>query len=144
MINSKRMARILAIDYGLKRCGIAVTDPLQMIASPLTMIVTHQLNKFLSEYLQKEDVETIVIGKPVDLRNQATEMTKEVERLGTRLQKAHQNINFQFQDERFTSKIAQQSMLMGGMKKKDRRNKGNVDKISATLILQSYLERNKI
>jgi len=138
------MARILAIDYGLKRCGIAVTDPLQMIASPLTMIVTHQLNKFLSEYLQKEDVETIVIGKPVDLRNQATEMTKEVERLGTRLQKAHQNINFQFQDERFTSKIAQQSMLMGGMKKKDRRNKGNVDKISATLILQSYLERNKI
>lgn len=138
------MARILAIDYGLKRCGIAVTDPLQMIASPLTMIVTHQLNKFLSEYLQKEDVETIVIGKPVDLRNQATEMTKEVERLGIRLQKAHQNINFQFQDERFTSKIAQQSMLMGGMKKKDRRNKGNVDKISATLILQSYLERNKI
>lgn len=134
------MGRILAIDYGKKRTGIAVTDPLQIIATPLQMVPTGELLIFLKGYLQKESVERIVIGMPKNLQNEDTDSTEGVRKFIAFLNREFPEMAIHTVDERFTSKMALQSMIDAGSKKKDRREKGNIDKISATLILQSYLE----
>lgn len=137
------MARILAIDYGIKRCGIAVTDPLQLIANSLTTVSTEQLMVFLTDYLTKETVEIIVLGLPKQLNNQPSETASHVNGFARRLHKQHPTVKIEMVDERFSSVLAHQAMLMGGLKKKDRQNKATVDAVSATIILQSYLESLK-
>ena len=138
------MARILAIDYGLKRTGIAVTDPLRIIATALETVETEKLINYLNTYFQKESVDQLVVGMPRRLNNEDTDMTPHVRRLVVQLNQRFPEKPVTLIDERFTSSIALQTMIAGGMKKKDRRIKGNVDKISATLILQSFLESRKL
>ncbi|MFC3415890.1 Holliday junction resolvase RuvX [Algoriphagus hitonicola] len=136
------MGRIIAIDLGTKRTGIAVTDPLQILANPLETIETSTLLDFLKSYLAKEEVETIVLGMPTRLDGSANEMTPRVMDLKGKLEKQFPTQKIELIDERFTSKIAMQSMIAMGSKKKDRKEKsGNLDKVSAAIILQSYLER---
>ena len=135
------MARILAIDYGKKRIGVAVTDPLQIIANRLTTISTHTIWKFLEEYFQKEKVETVVVGYPRQMNNEASEAVNYINPFIRKFQQKYPNIRLELQDERFTSKIAFQTMIDGGLKKQKRQDKGMVDAISATIILQSYLEQ---
>ena len=137
------MGRILAIDFGLKRTGLAVTDPLKIIATALETVDTSNLINYLKSYLTKEPVERLVLGLPRKLNNQDTEMTPHVRQLEGTLRTLFPNIPVSLVDERFTSSIAKRAMIEGGMKKKDRRIKGNVDKISAVLILQSWLESAK-
>ena len=137
-----QVARILAIDYGLKRTGIAVTDPLKLIASGLTTVPTEELLAFLEGYVQEEEVERIVVGAPKRLNNVVSEVEGSISKFLLALGKRLPGIPVSRQDERFTSKMAAQSMLEGGMKKKKRRNKAMLDEISATLILQSYLSTN--
>ncbi len=137
-----QVARILAIDYGLKRTGIAVTDPLKLIASGLTTVPTEELLAFLEGYVQEEEVERIVVGAPKRLNNVVSVVEGSISKFLLALGKRLPDIPVSRQDERFTSKMAAQSMLEGGMKKKKRRNKAMLDEISATLILQSYLSRN--
>lgn len=134
------MGRIIGIDYGLKRTGIAVTDPMKMIASPLQAVATKELIPFLKDYCTREPVERFVIGMPKDLQNQDTHASAAVRKFITVLGKQFPEQAVTEVDERFTSKIAFDAMLQGGMKKKDRRNKGNVDKVSAAVILQSFLD----
>ncbi len=134
------MGRILAIDYGKKRTGLAVTDPLKIIASPLETVRTHDLISYLTNYHQQEDIEQFVIGMPKDLMNKDTDSTASVRSFITLLQKKFPQHKIHQVDERFTSKMAKSAMLAGGMKKSDRRKKENVDKLSATIILQSFLE----
>lgn len=134
------MARLMAIDYGKKRTGIAVSDPLQIIANGLTTVATDSLFDYLNEYLQKEEVSTIVVGLPKQMNNELSENMKRVEPFVNRLRKLYPDISVEYYDERFTSKMAQQTMLAGGMKKKARQNKSLVDEISATIILQGYME----
>lgn len=136
------MGRILAIDYGLKRTGIAVTDPLKIIASPLETIATKELWDFLKRYFSSEEVEAVVVGLPVDLKNRDTDATKAVRRFIVDFGKKFPQVPLHNIDERFTSKMAFDAMIAGGMKQKDRRQKENVDKISASIILQSFMERN--
>jgi len=138
------MGRILAIDYGLKRTGLAVTDPLKIIASPLETISTDGLINWIKKYIMSEQVEQIVVGMPVKLDLSATDTTEPAKKLVAILEATFPDIPVAKEDERFTSKIALQTMIAGGMKKKDRRDKANVDKISAAIILQSYLGRMKI
>ena len=133
------MGRVLAIDYGLKRTGIAVTDPLGIIANPLTTIPTHELMNFIKEYFIKESVDKVIIGLPVNLENKSTDSTPHVLGFIKRLNKEIPGIIVETLDERFTSKIAKDSMILSGITKKKRRDKSLVDKISATLILQTYL-----
>jgi putative Holliday junction resolvase len=133
------MGRALAIDYGKKRTGIAVTDPLRIIATPLDTIESDQLLKFLQTYFQSEQVDDIVVGMPKTLSNEDSEMTPLVKRLVDEIRKLFPDKKIHTIDERFTSSIARQAMIDGGMKKKDREIKGNVDKISATLILQAFM-----
>jgi putative Holliday junction resolvase len=136
------MGRILAIDFGTKRTGIAVTDPLKMLAYPLEMVETHKLIDFLTYYFIKEEVETIVLGFPKHLDGNPNEMTPKVLSLKDRLSKLFPDKKLVLVDERFTSKMAMQSMIAMGSKKKDRIEKaGNLDKVSAAIILQSYLEQ---
>ena len=136
------MARILAIDLGTKRTGLAVTDPLMIVASPLETIPTHQLLEYLKSYTSREEVSAIVLGWPKSLDGTDTNMTKPVVSLEKRLRKTFPNIKVELVDERFTSKMAMQSMISMGSKKKDRKEKaGNLDKISAAIILQTYLNR---
>lgn len=135
------MGRVLAIDYGVKRTGLAVTDPLQIIATPLETVPTQNLLTFLKEYCQKEAVDAFVIGMPKNLKNQDSEIAPVVRKFVVVLESAFSDKPVHQVDERFTSSIAQRAMIEGGMKKKDRQVKGNVDKISATLILQTFLER---
>jgi putative Holliday junction resolvase len=137
------MARLMAIDYGKKRTGLAVTDPLQMIATGLTTVATHDLIPFLKKYLAAEQVETIVIGEPKGLDGNATDATALVTECIRIIKKNFPDIPVVKVDERFTSKMAFQTMIDSGLKKMDRRNKALVDEISATIILQEYL-RNKI
>jgi putative Holliday junction resolvase len=137
------MPRILAIDYGTKRTGLAVTDPLKIIATALTTVESKELLKFLKEYTAKEEVEAFVLGMPKTLSNEDSENAKYVKIFAENLKKEIPSIPLYYADERFTSSIAKQSMIDGGMKKKDRRIKSNVDKISATLILQTFLETVK-
>jgi putative Holliday junction resolvase len=133
------LGRILAIDYGTKRTGLAVTDPLRIIATALETVETKNILTFLAGYFEKELVDEIVIGLPKTLRNEDSETAPAVRTLADRLKQKFPNRPIHFVDERFTTSIAKQSMIDGGVKKKDRREKGNVDKISATLILQSFL-----
>ncbi len=134
------MARVLAIDYGMKRTGLAVTDSMQMIASPLTTVLTAELLDFIKAYILKEEVELFVIGMPRKLDNTPSSNAPYVAGFIKALTRDLPLIPIKEVDERFTSVMAMDAMIAGGMKKKDRRVKGNVDKISATIILQSYLE----
>lgn len=138
------MGRLLAIDLGKVRTGIAVTDPLKIIATPLETVPTASLIEYLSVYQKKEEVEAFVLGFPKTLLNEETEMTVHVKKLSEALQEKFPLIPVHLIDERFTSKMAFDAMLAGGMKKKDRRVKGNIDKISATIILQSFLDRRNV
>lgn len=138
------MTRLLALDYGTKRVGIAVTDELQLIASGLCTVRTHDCLDFLIEYLSKESVSTIVMGIPKNLRNQNTDATPYVKGFAKQIRKQFPEMKVELIDERFTSKIAFQSMVDGGLKKKERQDKALVDEVSATLILQSYMEQQKI
>ena len=133
------MARILAIDYGLKRTGIAVTDELQIIASGLTTVKTNELLSFLKDYISKEKVELFLVGEPKQMDNTASESETLILPFLDKLEKLIPNIPIKRIDERFTSKMAFQTMIDSGLKKNQRKNKALVDEISATLILQSYL-----
>lgn len=137
------MARILAIDYGLRRVGLAVTDPLQIIATPLVTVPTTEALTFLNTYLQKESVEAFVVGFPGDLKDNAAPITIAIHKFIEVLCKKFPAQQIFQQDERYTSKLAAASLVEGGFKKKDRRDKGNIDKLSATLILQSFLTSSK-
>ncbi|MEO6730162.1 MAG: Holliday junction resolvase RuvX [Ferruginibacter sp.] len=137
------MARILAIDYGGKRTGLAVTDPLQIIATGLSTIDSKELIPFLKNYFLSEKVELIIIGLPVNWDESDTHGTPLVKEAIKKLQKAFPLIPLKTVDERYTSKMAKDAMLLMGMKKKDRRIKGNVDIIAATIILQEYLQSNQ-
>jgi putative Holliday junction resolvase len=138
------MGRILAIDYGLKRTGIAVTDPLQIIATALETVETPTLINFLKNYFQKETIDEVVIGMPKKLNNEDSDTASEIRKFIELFKKNFASMAIKEVDERFTSSIAQQAMITGGMKKKDRQVKGNVDKISATLILQSYMQSKSL
>jgi len=133
------MARILCIDYGLKRTGVSVTDPLKIIASGLTALDTKDVLPFLKNYFQQEQVELILLGEPKNLDDTDTHATSLVNEFQKKLQKEFPSIPVEKIDERYTSKMAVRAMLEMGMKKKDRRNKKNVDEIAATIMLQEYL-----
>ena len=136
--------RILSIDYGKKRTGLAVTDPLQIIAGGLGTVETSVLYEYIEAYIQREQVERIVIGKPMQPNGQPSENMVRVENFYNRWRKAHPAIPIEYYDERFTSVLAHRAMIDGGVKKKTRReNKGLVDEISATIILQDYLQSRK-
>ncbi|AYN68711.1 Holliday junction resolvase RuvX [Euzebyella marina] len=137
------MGRLLAIDYGKKRTGIAVTDELQLIASGLTTIDTDQLIEFLKGYLKEESVESFVVGEPKQMNNLPSESEQLIIPFLNLLKNNFPNIPIVRQDERFTSKLAVRSMIDGGLKKKQRKNKALVDQISATIILQDYLNKIK-
>jgi putative Holliday junction resolvase len=134
------MGRILAIDYGIKRTGLAVTDPMRIIATALDTVNTIELIDYLKKYFQKEEVEKAIIGLPKRLNNTDSETAPAVRKFMETFKVAFPEKPIQAVDERFTSSMAQQAMIAGGMKKKDRQVKGNVDKISAVLILQSYMQ----
>ncbi|WP_372775215.1 Holliday junction resolvase RuvX [Mangrovibacterium sp.] len=137
------MGRILAIDYGKKRVGLAVTDPMQLIATKLTTVPSHQLFNFLKEYFAKENVEQVIIGYPLQLNNEASEAVLYINPFLKRFQKLYPEMPIEQVDERFTSRMAFQTMIDAGLKKKDRQNKATIDAVSATIILQSYLEQKK-
>ena len=134
------MGRILAIDYGQKRVGIAVTDELQLIANSLTTVHSKDIFSFLKDYLKKEKVDCFVVGEPKQMNNQASESVKYINPFINQLKNEFPNILIERCDERFTSKIASQTILMSGLKKKDRQDKSLIDSISATIILQTYME----
>lgn len=134
------MSRILCIDYGRKRTGLAVTDPLQIIASALITVETKELLIFLKKYFQQEQVELILIGEPYNLDGSPTHATALILQFIQKLKKEFPSIPVQTLDESFTSKMASKAMVDMGMKKKDRREKGNIDKIAATIMLQEFLE----
>ena len=133
------MGRLLSIDYGTKRCGIAVTDTLQIIANGLTTVRTHDLLSFLKDYVSREDVECIVMGKPMQTNGAPSETYQKVMSVAKLLEKTFPNIPIKFYDERYTSVIAHQTMLEGGLRKKKRQDKALVDEISACIILQDYM-----
>lgn len=137
------MARIMAIDYGSKRVGIAVTDAFQIIATGLTTVHSKDLIEFLQKYFLKEQVECIVVGEPKRLNNEPSDSARFIEPFVLHLKRTFPNIKVERMDERFTSKMAFQTMIDSGLKKKDRQNKELVDEISATIILQSYMNRKK-
>lgn len=137
------MSRIVAIDYGRKRTGIAVSDTLQMIANGLTTVSTHELLLFLSDYIAKEPVERILVGLPKQMNNELSDNMKNIEPFVRSLKKRFPAIPVEFVDERFTSVMAHRTMLEAGLKKKARQNKALVDEISATIILQTYLENKR-
>ncbi|QJD77861.1 Holliday junction resolvase RuvX [Spirosoma rhododendri] len=137
------MARLLAIDFGTKRTGIAVTDPLQLIASALETVPSHQLLAYLKAYVEREPVEAFIVGLPKRLDGTDTDNTPRVRRFVELLQKTLPAIPVHWHDERFTSVMALQAMIASGSTKKDRRDKGNIDKVSAAIILQSYMESSR-
>ncbi len=137
------MGRVIGIDYGSKRVGLAVTDPLKIIASPLDTVHSKDVIEFLKNYMKTEDVEEIVVGMPKNLNNEDTNATPLVKAFINLLKKNFQNLKIILQDERFTSKMALDAMIAAGSSKKQRREKGNIDKVSASIILQSYLEQTK-
>ncbi len=138
------MARILGIDYGRKRTGIAVTDPLQIVANSLATVPTHTLLDFIKNYVAKEPVEAIVIGQPTQLNGQPSESMRYITPFVKRLQKEMPQMPVIMYDERFTSTIAHQAMLDGGMKKSARQDKNRVDAIAATIILNDYLQSKSL
>ncbi|MDQ1297288.1 MAG: putative pre6S rRNA nuclease [Bacteroidota bacterium] len=137
------MGRILGIDYGKKRIGLAVTDPLRMFASPLETVNTQEFDSFISDYLKSEDVDAFVIGYPVQMNNKPSESVKYIDPFIRKIKKQFPGKELHLIDERFTSRIALRTMIDGGVKKEKRRDKSMVDKISASIILQSYLDRKK-
>ena len=137
------MARILSIDYGKKRTGLAVTDPLQIIAGGLATVATSQLFDYLQAYIAREQVEMIVIGEPRQPNGEPSENLARVQQFVSRWRKVVPQVPIQYYDERFTSVLAHQAMIDGGLKKKARQNKGLVDEISATIILEDYLRSKK-
>ena len=138
------MARIVAIDYGTKRVGLAVTDPARIIASPLTTVHSKDLITFLKDYDQSEGIELFVVGLPRNLASNDTDLTQTVRNFVIHLRRVFPGKEVVTVDERFTSKMAFDAMLQGGMKKKERRKKEHIDKISATIILQSFLEQGSV
>ena len=137
------MARILSIDYGKKRTGLAVTDPLQIIAGGLATVATSELFDFLKAYIAREQVEMIVIGEPRQPNGEPSENLARVQQFVNRWRKAVPEVPIQYYDERFTSVLAHQAMLDGGLKKKARQNKGLVDEISATIIFEDFMRSKK-
>jgi putative holliday junction resolvase len=138
------MGRIMAIDYGRKRTGIAVTDELQLIANGLTTVASHDIFSFIRNYVQHEKVDAFVVGEPRQMNNQPSESLQFIIPFVNRLKKEYPDITVEMVDERFTSKMAFQTMIDAGLKKKDRQNKELVDTISATIILQSYMSWKSI
>ena len=134
------MGRILAIDYGTRRTGIAVSDPLRIIAGALTTVETKQLEKFLADYFSKNDVDTIVLGKPVQMNGSPSETMRFIEPLAARLRRSYPDKDVVLYDERFTSVLAHRAMIESGMGRMARRDKAVVDRISAAIILQSSME----
>lgn len=134
------MGRLLAIDYGTKRTGIAVTDPLKIIPTGLTTVRTCDLLDYLKEYFQREGVERIIIGFPKQMNDKPSDSMVHIEIFAKKFKTQFPHIPIEFYDERFTSLIAQKSMLEGGMKKKDRQNKAMIDEISAVIILRDYMD----
>ncbi len=134
------MGRVLGIDYGRKRTGIAVTDPLQIVANNLATVPTHTLMQFIKEYVGRETVDRIVVGQPSQLNGEPSESMKYITPFVSRLKKELPDIPIVMFDERFTSTIAHQAMIDGGMKKSDRRDKARVDAIAATIILNDFLK----
>ena len=137
------MGRLVAIDYGAKRTGVAVTDPLQLIATALEMVPSQEMLKFLKTYVAREPVDAFVVGLPKGLDGNDTDNTPRVRKFVTHLQNALPDIPVYWHDERFTSVMAQRAMIANGSTKKDRRVKGNIDKVSAAIILLSYMESRK-
>lgn len=137
------MARLMAIDYGSKRVGIAVTDPLQIIATGLTTVHSQDVIDFLKTYIAKEAVECIVVGEPKRMNNEPSDSARFIDPFVVHLKRTFPEIKVERMDERFTSKMAFQTMIDSGLKKKARQNKELVDEISATIILQSYMNRIK-
>ena len=138
------MARIVSIDYGKKRTGLAVTDPLQLIAGGLATVSTSELFEYLTQYVAKESVERLVIGEPRQPNGQPSENLARVQQFVNRWRKAMPQIPIEYFDERFTSVLAHQAMLEGGLKKKARQDKALVDEISATIILEDYMRSRKL
>lgn len=136
------MGRIIALDFGTKRVGIAVTDELQIIASGLCTVNTYDCIDFLTNYFNKESVDILVLGLPKDLKNNSTDATPHVKGFAKKLRKVFPWLDIHYVDERFTSKIAFNTILDSGLNKKKRKNKNLIDKISATIILQSYMDQN--
>ncbi|MEA2042205.1 MAG: Holliday junction resolvase RuvX [Bacteroidota bacterium] len=137
------MSRILSVDYGRKRVGIAVTDPARIIANGLTTVHAKDIFSFLDDYFSKKEVEIIVVGYPTDLKDRATDATEFVNPFIKKLVKRYPEKDIHTYDERFTSKLASMSILQSGLKKKARQNKALVDQVSATIILQSFMESIK-
>jgi putative Holliday junction resolvase len=137
------MARILSIDYGQKRTGIAVTDNFQIIASGLTTIPSTDIIPFLKTYFSKENVKTVIIGEPKQMNGLPSESTEIIEKFITQFHTEFPNMKMERVDERFTSKMAFQTMIDSGLKKKQRQNKGLIDEIAATILLQDYLNYKK-
>jgi putative holliday junction resolvase len=137
------MARILSIDYGRKRVGLAVTDPQQIIANRLTTIPTHTIWDFLNDYFQKEKVELVVVGYPKQMNNEASESVRYINPFLKKFQIQYPDMKLEILDERFTSKMAFQTMIDGGLKKQRRQDKALIDGISATIILQDFLEQKR-
>lgn len=135
------MGRIVALDYGRKRTGIAATDPLQIIANSLTTIHSSEVIGFLKKYVSEESVDAFVVGYPRQMNNEPSESVRYISPFVNLLKKTFPGIPVHLVDERFTSKMAMQTMIAGGVKKKDRQNKALLDSISATIILQSYMEQ---
>ncbi|REJ82482.1 MAG: Holliday junction resolvase RuvX [Bacteroidetes bacterium] len=136
------MPRIMAIDYGLKRVGLAVTDPNRIIASALDTVPSHEAISFISNYCEKESVECFVVGEPKQMDYTPSEITPHIEAFIKQLKKKFPDIRVERVDERFSSKIAAQAILMSGVKKMQRRNKSLVDQTSAVILLQSWMEAN--
>lgn len=135
------MGRLLGIDFGTKRVGVAETDDLQIISSPLTTIHSKDIVQFIITYAEQHKLDAVIVGEPKNLDTSNTHSTKQVQQFITHLKKKISPIKVIAQDERFTSKMASQAMIMGGVKKSKRQEKGNLDKVSASIILQSYLDR---
>lgn len=134
------MGRLLAIDYGKKRCGIAVSDPMKIIANGLTTVATHELFDWLKNYMSKEEVDVLIIGEPKKVTGEYSETMKYIEPFVNRVRKNFPTLKIEMVDERFTTKLAFQTMIDGGVKKHNRDNKnGTVDMVSATIILQTYM-----
>jgi putative Holliday junction resolvase len=137
------MGRVLSIDYGRKRVGLAVTDPLKIIATRLTTVPTNDIWTYLSDYFAREEVELVLVGYPMQLNNEPSEAIRYINPFLKKFQQIYKDMPVQQMDERFTSKMAFQTMIDAGVKKKDRQNKETIDGFSATIILQSYLEEQK-
>lgn len=135
------MSRILAIDYGGKRCGIAVTDPLRIIANPVCTVETSKIFVFLEDYFGQNDVGIVVLGKPIQMNGQPSQSWEMIQNFATKFVQKFENIKLDFHDERYTSKMASQAIAMSGMPKHKRESKALIDRTSAVIILQSYLEQ---